>query len=148
MKNRLTHTIALSIFCATCLGWAGGCSSLPQSDFKFRKFPSDHAFIGDVKRPYTAVGTVRGKVNFSSLDADHEESELCRSAFNQASADMVKMARNKGADAIIQIKSVVFYEGGQREYYSTPECADDGMEGQVLTEATAIKWKSVAAVQQ
>jgi hypothetical protein len=117
------------------------CSSLPSDNFKEYSFPTEHAFIGDVKRPYAAMGTVRAKVNYTSLDPSHEDSELCANYFNKAVRDMVHMAEEKGAQAVIDVKSVVFYEGGQREYYSKPECSDDGIEGQVLTEAIAIKWK-------
>ena len=97
--------------------------------------------MGDVKRAYVAKGSVRAKVDFQSLDPSHEEGELCQNYFNKAVRDMVDMARDKGADAIIQVRSVVFYEGGIRESFPSAECSDDGMEGQVLTEAIAVQWK-------
>ncbi len=123
-----------------CSGFLS-CNSLPKSEFKPHKFPSEEAFIGAVKRASQSMGMVRAKVDYPTLDGDHEEGELCQNAFNKAVSDMVKMAKGKGADAIVNVKSVVFYEGGQHENYPSPECSDDGMEGQVLTEATAVKWK-------
>jgi uncharacterized protein YbjQ (UPF0145 family) len=92
------------------------------------------------------MGGVRGKVNYTSLDGNHEEAELCVNYFNKAVLDMVRMAKEKGADAVIGIKSVVFYEGGQHEEFTKPECSDDGIEGQILTFGRAVKWKSGAPV--
>jgi hypothetical protein len=102
------------------------------------------AFKGNVSRTYEKLGLVRSKVNFLTLDPGREESELCRNYFNKAVKDLVKTAKNKGGDAVIDVKSVVFFEDGHMELYSTPECSDDGMEGQVLTQGIAVKWKDDA----
>jgi hypothetical protein len=42
---------------------------------------------------------------------------------------------------VIDVKSVVFLENGKSELYPSAECADDGMEGQVLSQGIAIRWK-------
>lgn len=103
-------------------------------------YPKDDAFVGDVKRPYQKLGLVRSRVNFNSLDWVHEEDQLCRNYYNKSVKELVSSAKEKGADAVIQVRSVVFLENGQSETYPTPECADDGEGGQILTEGIAVKW--------
>jgi len=115
------------------------CTTLPEPKFQKHEFPED-AYVENVKRPYTKVGTVRSKVNFPSLDFNRDENFLCRNYYNKAVRDLVKMAKKSGADAVINVKSVVFLGDGRQESYSTPECADDGEEGQILTQGTAVKW--------
>lgn len=122
-------------------GW--GCATLPEPKVKPYRFPKEEAFYGDVKRPYKTLGLVRSKVNFQSLDFTHEESDLCRNYFNKAVGDLVKIAKNQGGDAVIDIKSVVFLEDGRQETYPSAECSDDGMEGQVLCQGIAVKWNSL-----
>ncbi len=116
------------------------CSTLPSTSKKVYSFPKEAAFIGNVKRSYKTLGLVRAKVNYPSLDPAREEAELCQNYFNKAARDLIHMAKEKGGDAVIDLKSVVFLEDGRQETYSTPECSDDGMEGQVLAQAIAVKW--------
>ena len=52
------------------------------------------------------------------------------------------MAKKQGGDAVIDLKSVVYLEDGRREMYPSAECSDDGIEGQVLCQGIAIKWKT------
>ena len=118
-----------------------GCSTLPSVSHKDYSFPKEKAFFGDVKRGYTTFGLVRTKVNYQSLDPQREEDDLCRNYFNKAVIDLTKMAEEKGADGVIDVKSVIFLEDGRTESYPTPECADDGIEGQVLAQGIAVKWK-------
>jgi hypothetical protein len=103
-------------------------------------FPKGRAFVGDVKRPYKKLGQVRAKVNFNTLDWVHEEDQLCRNFYNKGVKDLVDRARKQGADAVIDVQSVVFSDitGGQA--FSTPECSDDGQEGQILLQGIAVKW--------
>jgi hypothetical protein len=119
------------------------CSTLPAPKFKRYSFPHDEAFSGDTERPYKILGQVRAKIDFPSLDADHDEIDLCRNYFNKAVHDLVTTAKKKGGDAVIEVKSVVFLENGKQETYTTPECSDDGLEGQILTQGIVIQWKSV-----
>jgi hypothetical protein len=121
-----------------CLALAG-CSSFPEPKLTHYKFPKN-AFVGNVSRPYTVLGPVRSKADYASLDAQHEEKELCRTYYNKAVKDLVKFAKKQGADAVVDVQSVVFLEDGRHETYKTPECSDDGGEGQVLTQGIAVKW--------
>ncbi len=122
------------------LGSLVGCSTLPPTTFKHHTFPKGEAFIGDSKRPYLTLGTVRSKVDFNSLDESHEERDLCINYFNKAVRDLVSTAKLKGGDAVIDVKSVVYLEDGRQETYPRPECSDDGMEGQILTQGIVVKW--------
>jgi hypothetical protein len=117
------------------------CTTLPTVKHKTYSFPSQNAFIGDVKRPYEALGLVRSKVNYQTLDPAREEGELCVNYYHKAVRDLFATAQDRGADAVIDVKSVVFFEDGKHELFTTPECSDDGMEGQVLTQGIAVKWK-------
>ena len=118
-----------------------GCSTLPPSKFKHHTFPKSEAFYGNTSRPYLTLGTVRAKVDFISLDESHEEKDLCANYFNKSVRDLVTMAKQKGGDAVIDVKSVVYLEDGRLETYPSPECSDDGLEGQSLTQGIAVKWK-------
>ena len=122
-----------------------GCSSLPSPAHKQFTFPKDRAFFGDVKTPYQSLGLVRAKVNYESLDPIHDTDErrLCQTYFNKAVRELVKTARDKNGDAVIDVKSVVFLENGEQQYFSKAECADDGLEGQVLVQGIAVKWKKL-----
>jgi hypothetical protein len=120
---------------------ASACSSFPTPEFKAYSFPAQDAFIGNVKRPYQSLGVVKAKVNYQSLDPAREENELCRNYFNKAVRDLVNLAKDQGGDAVIDVKSVVFLDDGRSETYSTPECSDDGMEGQSLARGIAVRWK-------
>lgn len=119
----------------------GGCSSLPDVDNTVYEYPKGEAFTQAPKRAYSVVGTVRSRVNFQTLTPDLDLQRLCRNYFNKAVKELVKFAKEKGADAVIDVKSVVFLMDGSVETHPRPECAEDGAEGQVLTQGTAVKWK-------
>ncbi len=108
------------------------------------KFPTNDAFVEPVTRAHHRVGTVKSKVDFPSLDVANDEQTLCRNYYNKAVADLVKLARAQGADAVVDVRSVVFYENGTSELFKTPECSDDGREGQILAQGIAVKWGSAA----
>ena len=118
-----------------------GCSTLPPIHFKHYPFPKGEAFYGNIQRPYLTLGTVRSKVDFVSLDINHEERELCINYFNKAVRDLVSTAKRQGGDAVIDVKSVVYLEDGRQETYPRPECSDDGLEGQILAQGIVVKWK-------
>ena len=118
-----------------------GCATLPEVTHDTHKFPKD-AYIGKPNRPFKAIGSVRAKVNFVTLDPGSEDTSLCKNYFNKAVSDLVRIAKDKGADAVIDVKSVVFYENGQSEVFSKPECSDDGAEGQSLAQGVAVKWEA------
>lgn len=131
------------VFLGIILVVGSACTTLPAVKHENYTFPDKKAFIGDVKRPYEALGLVRSKVNFQTLDPAREENELCVNYYRKAVRDLVEIAKERGADAVIDVKSVVFFEDGKHELFSTPECSDDGMEGQVLTQGIAVKWKKL-----
>lgn len=134
MLKRFTAVVALAAMVASC-------SSMPEPKVKWYDFPKE-AYIEKPDRPHEVVGIVRTKVEFPTLLAEYDESALCRNYFNKAARDLLKRAEKLGADAVIELRSVVFLVDGRREVHSTPECADDGQEGQVLAEARAVKWKA------
>lgn len=132
-SSRVILVSILTVFC--------GCTTLPSANHKEYAFPKEEAYSGDVKRPYQVLGEVRTKVDFTSLDEQHEEAALCRNYYNKAVRQLIELAHDRGGDAVIDVKSVVFLADGRREVYSTPECSDDGMEGQILTQGIAVRWK-------
>jgi hypothetical protein len=136
MRKWGIHLI-LPIFCLS------SCATLPTAKHKNYQFPKEKAFFGDVKRPYQVLGLVRSKATFISLDPNNEEAALCKNYFNKAVRDLVKFAKLQGGDAVIDVKSVVFLEDGRSELHPSAECSDDGMEGQVLCQGVAVKWKAI-----
>lgn len=128
------------------LGWALsctllGCGTIPEARYESFEFPNKNAFITAVKRPFQPLGWVKAKVNFQSFDPNREESALCKNYYNKAVRQLVQAALSKGADAVVDVKSVVFLEDGRQETYPTAECSDDGFEGQILLQGVAVKWK-------
>jgi hypothetical protein len=119
------------------------CATLPETKHKKYTFPESEAFFGEppADRPYEKLGLVRSKVEYPTLDPNNEEDVLCRNYFNHAVEDLVKFAKAKGGDAVIDVKSVVFLLDGQMEAYPRAECVDEGDGGQVLARGIAIKWK-------
>lgn len=118
------------------------CTTLPTPKQTQYGFPKKSVYIGQVDRPYQTLGFVRTRVNYPSLDPNIEEQALCQNYFNKAAHDLLERAKEHGADAVIDMKSVVFLEDGRQEIYPTPECADDGEEGQILAQGIAIRWKN------
>lgn len=137
------RALQLALSAALAVG-LHACASAPAEP-KFQKFTfPKNAFVGDVQRPYVALGPVRSKIDYQSLDFNREERELCRNYYNRAVRDLVKFAKRQGADAVVDVKSVTFLLDGRTEMHATPECSDDGGEGQVLTQGIAVKWKENA----
>ncbi len=126
---------------ALLLAAFASCTSLPKPKQTYYSFPKD-AYIQAPKRPMQTMGSVKSRADYPSLDATHEEQELCRNYFNKAVGDMVRMAKERGADAVVDVKSIVVMEDSRVETYPKPECADDGESGQVLVHGIAVKWKT------
>lgn len=148
MKSTFTksHKLTFDIFTFHAAGLVVvlglGCATLPEPKFDKYVFPEESAFV-DKKplKPFKILGPVRVRVNYSSMNPDHEEIELCRNYYNKGVRDLLKRAkRDQKADAVIEIRSVVYYMDGKAKRYSTPECADDGNEGQILLEGKAIRY--------
>lgn len=137
----LDRGCAFSLICL--LGGALGlvsCATVPTPKVVKHSFPQN-AYVGEPKgKHYQSLGMVRTKVNYASLTPEHEEGYLCKNYFNKAAADLVKIAKKQGADAVIDVRSVVFLFDGRVETHPQPECSDDGGEGQVLAQGIAVKW--------
>ncbi len=116
-----------------------GCASFPEPKQKWFTFPKE-AYIGRPSRSYEVIGTVKSRVDYQTLDSEHDELKLCSNYFNSAVKKLVAFAKEKGGDAVMDVRSVVFLLDGKVETHKTPECSDDGGEGQVLAQGTAIRW--------
>lgn len=118
------------------------CSTLPEPKYKKYSFPEASVYVDEKPtRRFKVIGPVRVRVNFSSLISDREELELCQNFYNKGAGDLLKRAkREMRADAVIEVRSVVYYMDGKSKRYPTPECADDGNEGQILMEGKAIRY--------
>ncbi|NDG83788.1 MAG: hypothetical protein EBX52_01975 [Proteobacteria bacterium] len=92
-------------------------------------------------RPFEVMGWVRSKAVWPTLDQDQYNEGLCRNYFNKAARGLLQEAKKAGADAVIQVRSVVFLLDGKVGEYPTAECSDDGAEGEVLVRGIAIKFK-------
>lgn len=126
------------------VGVSAGCSTLPTPEVKRHVFPKQDVYLGEPDRPYEVMGTVRASAHWPSLLLPGvDEKALCRNSYNKAAADLLRRAREAGADAVIQVRSVVFYLTGKRETYTTPECSDDGESGEILLEGVAIHYKKL-----
>jgi len=137
ITGRIFHAVA-----AVAVLAGMGCSTLPAPKFKKYTFPEASVFVdGQPDRRFKVVGPVRVRVNFSSMDPEREEQELCRNYYNKGANDLFKRAkRDLHADAVIDVRSVVYFMDGKSKHYPTPECADDGNEGQILMEGKAIRY--------
>lgn len=130
-----------------CVVSVSACSTLPEVRHEKYKFPEGRAFLEDVKdRPYEKLGLVRARVDFPTLDPNRDLASLCPNYYNKAVNDLVKTAREKGGDAVLVVRSVVFLEDGRTEAYAQPECSDEGAEGQILVQGVAVKWKPKSPV--
>ena len=113
---------------------------MPTPSHKKYTFPPN-VYLESVERPYEILGRVRAKVDYETLDANREEKDLCRNYYKKAATELLELAKKKGGDAVLEVRSVVFLVDGRTENYKTPECSDDGAEGQVLLQGIAVKWK-------
>ncbi len=123
-----------------------GCSSLPSEKHEHFRFPENKVFIEepqgkDLGRPYQTLGWVKSKASWSTLVQETNDGRLCKNYFNKAARDLLKEALKAGADAVVKVRSVVLLMDGKLEYHPTPECSDDGEEGEVLLQGIAIKFK-------
>ena len=140
MNRNLPLLIAL--FCSAC------ASTALDEKVKHPKFAFPEGLVfrelptGDLQgRPYEVMGWVRSKAVWPTLDQDAYSDGLCRNYFNKAAKNLLKEAKKVGADAVIQVRSVVFLLDGKVGEFPDPECSDDGAEGEVLVRGIAIKFK-------
>ncbi|NDD90764.1 hypothetical protein EBZ37_01580, partial [bacterium] len=106
------------------------CASAPKSnsqpeDWVLRPTP-EGVFMGKPERAFKTVGTVRTWQGFpTSLDDSFTETEFnrrCRKAFYEASGKLLGIAREHGAEAVVEVNSVVFLADGRKEYHPKAEC--------------------------
>lgn len=126
------------------------CSTgVPSVRHQKFKFPADRAFVGlPSDREVERIGFVRARSDFNSFDPERPENDVqtvCRNYYNRAVQDLVKFSREKGGDGVVEIKSVVFTMSGKSELHDSPECSEEGTEGQILVQGVAVKWKPKAA---
>lgn len=126
---------------AGMIALASSCTTLPKVVHEKHKFPRG-AYVGDPGRPFKKLGLVKTKTLYPTLDPDSDERVLCKVYYNKAVKDLLKRAHDVKADAVVNIHSAVFMIDGRSEFFATPECTDDGQEGQVLVEGIAVRWKS------
>jgi hypothetical protein len=137
---RITTRLA---FVLSLLG-AGACTTLPAPKQTKHAFPTAGVYVQEPRRTYKTLGVVRAKVNYETLDPVSEERDLCRNYYNKAVKELLEKAKDQAADAVVDVKSVVFLADGRRETYPTPECSDDGQEGQILVQGVAVQWTETA----
>lgn len=90
------------------------------------------------------LGWVRTREHYPTFQQDTENNaRLCRNYYNKAARDLLKEARKVQGDAVIKVRSIVILMNGKTEQHATPECSDDGQEGEILLRGIAIKWKPV-----
>lgn len=145
MQSRVWVLLAnLGVF-PLFLSWSG-CSTLPSEMHDFYDFPKRDAYVQlppVEKSRIENLGTLRTKINFSMTSPQMDEVKLCRNYYHQAAQRLLKMAKKeKDAEGIFLIRSVVFYLNGKSEFFETPECSDDGSEGQILLQAEAYRLKN------
>jgi hypothetical protein len=116
-----------------------GCATLPEVRHQAYRFPKD-AHIHAPTHHYETIGMVRSRIDFPSLEVNQDFSQLCKNYFNSAAHKLVRYAKQRGADAVIDVRSVVFLLNGEVELHPQAECVDDGAEGQILAQGIAVKW--------
>ena len=117
-----------------------GCSTIPEVEHDTYEFPKGEAFVKRPKSPIEILGTVKARVEFPTLDSKLNFEKLCFNYYNKGVERLLKYARAEDADIVVDVRSVVFLIDGRHELYESPECSDDGQEGQILLQATAARW--------
>jgi len=136
-------------FCGFCLVLSACASSLPTERHDHYTFPEHDVFKEtptgkDSKRPYEVLGWVRAKAGYPTFEqAEVGGAALCVNYFNKAAASLLDEAEKAGGDAVIQVRSVVLTLDGKFQEYPTPECSDDGAEGEILLKGIAIRYKKI-----
>lgn len=129
-------------------GLVAGCATVPKTKHEIYTLPSKYFYVNlptgeDEKRPYQAMGWVRSKATYITMDVERplQDEALCKNYYNKAARDLVREAKKAGADAVVNVRSIVFLLDGKVEEHPTPECSDDGGQGEILLKGIAIKYK-------
>jgi hypothetical protein len=118
---------------------------MPEEHHEHHQFPASRVYIEDPTGraegwPYKVMGWVRSKASFPTMEQAVNDPNLCRNYYNKAAKLLLKEAEKVKADAVIKVRSIVFMIDGKAEEHPTPECSDDGAEGEVLLRGIAIKF--------
>lgn len=124
-----------------------GCATpqLPEEHHVHYSFPPVRVYVEEPTGkaegwPYKVMGWVRAKASFPTMEQAINNPGLCKNYYNKAARDLLKEAGKVKADAVIKVRSVVFMIDGKTEEHDTPECSDDGAEGEILLRGIAIKF--------
>ena len=122
------------------------CSSLPEPKHSKFSFPEKAVFVNlptdeNKGRPYAVLGWVRTRAVYPTMDQDENNSGLCHNYYNKAARSLLKDAKKVGADAVVEVRSVVLLLDGKTEEHETPQCSDDGAQGEILLRGIAVKYK-------
>lgn len=140
----------ISICCLLILGIFSGCaSSLPEERHDSYLFPEHSVYLEepsgkDLGRPYRVLGWVRAKAEYPTMEQNANDLKLCKNYYNKAARDLLKEAKKVKADAVMKVRSVVILMDGKFEEYGSPECSDDGANGEVLLRGIAIQFKHLS----
>ena len=140
MRNRLLALFSLALLQVGCAS-----APLPEEHHDHYAFPPYRVYLEEptgkaIGVPYKILGWVRSKAEFATMEQEVNNSKLCKNYYNKAARLLLKEADKVHADAVIKVRSVVFNLDGTVEEHATPECSDDGAEGEVLLRGIAIKF--------
>lgn len=144
IKKIMTISI-VRLFPISLIFWLG-CATLPETQHQTYKFPEQKVFVEkpsgeNEARKFKTLGWVRSKAVFSTLNSSRDHApDLCKNYYNKAAQDLWREAKKVKADAVIQVRSVVLLMDGKVEEHKTPECSDDGAEGEVLLKGIAVQF--------
>jgi hypothetical protein len=140
-STRILISIFLFVF------FFSACSTdLPVEHHSHFSFPKHEAYVelpngAHEGQPYETLGWVRAKAEYPTLEQIPNDPALCLNYYNKAVRNLLKEAKKVNGDAVIEIRSVIMFMDGTFEEKKTPECSDDGQEGEILLKGIAIKYK-------
>ncbi len=145
----VSHNFAIVLLIAfSALVTACATSQLPEERHSVHSFPESRVYVEEPtgraeKVPYKTLGWVKSRATFPTMEQEPNNPMLCRNYYNKAAALLLKEAQKAGADAVMKVRSIVILFDGRIEEHVTPECSDDGAEGEILLRGIAIKFKPV-----
>ncbi|MBS1960294.1 MAG: hypothetical protein JST80_12525 [Bdellovibrionales bacterium] len=120
-------------------------TSLPKERHLSYFFPDHEVYVDKPTgkrfgQTFKPLGWVKTKVRWPTMEQAPNDQSLCRNYYNKGAAQLFDEGEKVGADAVIQVRSVVLLLNGQMQEYPTPECSDDGAEGEILMKGIAIRY--------
>lgn len=125
---------------------AACASSLPKERHSVYTFPEREVYVEQPTgkrfgQAFKPLGWVKTKVRWPTMEQVPNDQSLCRNYYNKGASQLLDEAEKVGAEAVIQVRSVVLLLNGQLQEHPTPECSDDGAEGEILMKGIAIKYE-------